>query len=46
MKTKLHLIIMSLFLLFVAGGKSVCFEAELWSYSSSKKGKTLGGGKG
>ena len=46
MKTKLHLIIMSLFLLFVAGGQSVCLAAESWSYPSSKPVTPFGGGKG
>lgn len=31
MKTKLHLIILSLVLLFIAGGQSVCLAAESWS---------------
>ena len=46
MKTKLHLIIMSLVLLFVAGGQSVCLAAESWSYPSSKPVTPFGGGKG
>ena len=46
MKTKLHLIIMSLVLLFVAGGQRVCLAAESWSYPSSKPGFPFGGGDG
>ena len=37
MKTKLHLIILSLVLLFIAGGQSVCLAAESWSYPTSKQ---------
>lgn len=46
MKTKLHLIIMSLVLLFVAGGQSVCLAAESWSYPTSKPKTPFGGGDG
>ena len=46
MKTKLHLIIMSLFLLFMAGGQSVCLAAESWSYPTSKPTNPFGGGDG
>ena len=46
MKTKLHLIIMSLFLLFVAGGQSVCLAADSWSYPTSKPKTPFGGGDG
>ena len=46
MKTKLHLIIMSLVLLFVAGGQSVCLAAESWSYPTTKPETPFGGGDG
>ena len=46
MKTKLHLIIMSLVLLFVAGGQSVCLAADSWSYPTSKPKSPFGGGDG
>ena len=46
MKTKLHLIIMSLVLLFVAGGQSVCLAADTWSYPTTKPETPFGGGDG
>ena len=46
MKTKLHLIIMSLVLLFVAGGQRVCLAADSWSYPTSKPKTPFGGGDG
>ena len=46
MKTKLHLIIMSLVLLFVAGGQSVCLAADSWSYPTTKPETPFGGGDG
>ena len=46
MKTKLHLIIMSLFLLFMAGGQSVCLAADSWYYPTSKPSNPFGGGSG
>ena len=46
MKTKLHLIIMSLFLLFMVGGQSVCLAADSWSYPTSKPSNPFGGGSG
>ena len=46
MKTKLHLIIMSLVLLFVAGGQSICLAADSWSYPESKPSNPFGGGSG
>ena len=46
MKTKLHLIIMSLVLLFMAGGQSVCLAADSWSYPTSKPETPFGGGDG
>ena len=46
MKTKLHLIIMCLVLLFMAGGPSVCLAADIWSYTTSKPSIPFGGGTG
>ena len=46
MKTKLQLIIMSLVLLFMAGGQSVCLAADSWSYPPSKPDGKFGGGSG
>ena len=46
MKTKLHLIIMSLVLLFMAGGQSVCLAADTWSYPTTKPETPFGGGDG
>ena len=46
MKTKLHLIIMSLILLFMAGGQSICLAADSWSYPTSKPKTPFGGGDG
>ena len=46
MKTKLHLIIMCLVLLFMVGGPSVCLAADIWSYPTSKPSIPFGGGTG
>ena len=46
MKTKLHLIIMCLVLLFMVGGPSVCLAADIWSYPTSKPDGRFGGGSG
>ena len=46
MKTKLHLIIMSFVLLFVAGGQRVCLAAESWSYPTTKPTNPFAGGDG
>ena len=46
MKTKLHLIILSLVLLFIAGGQSVCLAAESWSYPTNKPETPYGSGDG
>ena len=46
MKTKLHLIIMTLVLLFMAGGHSVCLASEDWEYPTSKPWTLFGGGDG
>ena len=46
MKTKLHFIIASLILLFMAGGQRVCLAADSWSYPTSKPKTPFGGGDG
>ena len=46
MKTKLHFIIASLILLFMAGGQRVCLAAASWSYPTSKPKTPFGGGDG
>ena len=46
MKTKLHLIILCLVLLFMAGEQSVCLAADTWSYPTEKPKTPFGGGTG
>ena len=50
MKTKLHFIIASLILLFMAGGQSICLAAEDWHWrdggDNDQPNKKFSGGKG